>query len=96
MQGELFPVAPRATGKSHRSPVLVIEEAGNRVTLRIEGHPPRRFGPGLGRKPRAATAIAALLAASGCTWPEYTFEDGRGGAAGAEGSAGAAGYGGAR
>lgn len=99
-QAELFPAQfpgpyRAAREKAPQCPVvLVVEDAGNVVRFSVEGQPARRFGPGRGRKPRRALAALALIA-TGCTWPEYTFEDGRGGAAGASGSAGAAGGGGA-
>lgn len=47
-------VAPPKVGDSHVAPVLVVEERGHVVVLRVDGQSPRRYGPGLGRKPRMA------------------------------------------
>jgi hypothetical protein len=43
------------------TPVLVVDDHGSTVRIRLEGRPARRYGPGLGRKPRAVRALSALL-----------------------------------
>lgn len=48
------PVTAPAVERRPDAPVLVVEERGHVVVLRVEGQPPRRYGPGLGRKPRMA------------------------------------------
>lgn len=49
-------------------PVLVVEDPGDRVVLRLDGQPARRFGPGKVRRPRAGRVLSALLlvALAGC------------------------------
>lgn len=43
------------------TPVLVVEDHGSKVRLRLDDQPARRFGPGRGRKPRSTRGLSALL-----------------------------------
>lgn len=45
-------VAPPKVGDSHVAPVLVVEDLDGAVRFTVEGQPPRRYGPGKGRKAR--------------------------------------------